>query len=211
MGNEEGDRIGNERTRILRAAAEVISQVGCQSATPEAIARAAQVAEPTFYEHFTGQEECFLAAFDAGVRCAEARISASVDAEKPWVEQVSEALEACLEAIVAHPAQARLCLVEAQAGGDAAAARYQAMRERVCSHLRYARTLSPAAGELPEELELFLFSALAWIVERELVAGRVDRLPSLLPEMQQMLVLYLGEGAAAARSDAAAARARAAA
>ena len=197
----------NQRERMLLATAELVAERGYQKTTIELIAKTARVALVTFYEQFASKEECFLAAFDESVDAAAEVFAELVDAEQPWTEQISSGLEVFLEMVVAEPARAQLCLVESQAAGSAALARYQGMLARVAPKLREGRELNPRASRLPDGLEVAIAGGLAWLVHQRLIAGREGELKGLLPEMLQVtLTPYVGEAEAARAAEAAEAR-----
>jgi AcrR family transcriptional regulator len=200
----------NQRERMLLATAELVAERGYQKTTIELIAKTARIALVTFYEHFASKEECFLAAFDESVAAAAEVFAELVDEERPWPEQIASGLEVLLEMVAAEPARAKLCLVESQAAGEAALARYQGMLEKLAPKLREGRELNPRADRLPEGLEVAIAGGLAWLVHQRLVSGRADELKGLLPEMLQVtLTPYVGEADAARAAEAAQARAAA--
>ncbi len=198
----------NQRERMLLATTELVAERGYQKTTIELIAKTARVALSTFYEHFANKEECFLAALDESVVAATAIFAELVDEEQPWPDQISAGLEVFLEMVVAEPARARACIVESQAAGGAALARYQAMLEGVAPKLREGRQFNPRAGRLPDGLEIAIVGGLAWLVHQRLVSDRADGIKALLPEMLQVtLTPYIGEVEAGRLADAAEARA----
>jgi AcrR family transcriptional regulator len=197
----------NQRERILLATAELVAERGYQKTTIELIAKTSRVALVTFYEHFSGKEECFLAAFDESVDAAREVFAELMEPEEPWQEQVSAGLEIFLEMVVKEEARAKLCIVEAQAAGSASLARYQAMLESVAPKLREGRELNPRASRLPDGLEVAIAGGIAWLVHQRLVAGEAGELKALLPEMLQVtLTPYIGEVEAGRAADAAQAR-----
>ena len=200
----------NQRERMLLATAELVAERGYQKTTIELIAKTARVALSTFYEQFSSKEECFLAAFDETLAGAAEVYEELLDPELPWEEQISIAIEVFLEMVVKEPARARLCIVEAQAAGGEALARYQAMLESAAPKLREGRAHNPRAGRLPDGLEVAIVGGLAWLVHQRLVGGRDDEIKALLPEMLQVtLTPYVGEVEASRAADAALARAAA--
>jgi AcrR family transcriptional regulator len=201
----------NQRERMLLATAELVAERGYQKTTIELIAKTARVALSTFYEQFSSKEECFLAAFDETMDAAAEVFDELLDAEQPWVEQVSAGLEIVLEMVVNEPARARLCIVEAQAAGGEALRRYQGMLERIAPKLREGRVHNPRASRLPDGLEVAIVGGLVWLVHQRLVAGEENEIKGLLPEMLQVtLTPYVGEEEAGRAADAAQARAAAA-
>jgi len=200
----------NQRERMLLATAELVAERGYQKTTIELIAKTARVALSTFYEQFSSKEECFLAAFDETVSSAAEVFEELLDPEQEWSEQISAAIEIFLEMVVKEPARARLCIVEAQAAGGAALARYQAMLETVAPKLREGREHNPRSSRLPDGLEVAIIGGLAWLVHQRLVAGRDGEIKAMLPEMLQVtLTPYVGEVEASRAADAALARAAA--
>ncbi len=200
----------NQRERMLLATAELVAERGYQKTTIELIAKTARVALVTFYEHFANKEECFLAAFDESVEAAGEVFVEMVDTEQPWVDQIAAGLEVFLEMVVTERSRAKLCIVESQAAGGEALARYQGMLESVAPKLREGRDLNQRTSRLPEGLEVAIVGGLMWLVHQRLVADRVDDLKGLLPEMLQVtLTPYVGEVEAARAAEAAQARAAA--
>jgi AcrR family transcriptional regulator len=200
----------NQRERMLLATAELVAERGYQKTTIELISKTARVALSTFYEQFSSKEECFLAAFDETVAAAAEVFGELLDEEKPWADQIAATLEIFLEMVVNEPARARLCIVESQAAGGAALARYQAMLEQVAPKLREGRIHNPRSSRLPDGLEVAIVGGLFWLVHQRLVAGRDDEIRAMLPEMLQVtLTPYVGEVEAGRAADAAQARAAA--
>jgi len=197
----------SQRQRILTAMTELIDERGYQKTTIELIAKTAKVALVTFYEHFDGKEDCFLAAFDESADAAREVFAELLDMSEPWEEQVSSGLQIFLEMVIRERGRAKLCIVEAQAAGSAGLARYQSLLETVAPKLREGREFNPRAALLPDGLEVALAGGIAWLVHQRLVADDVDDLMALLPEMLQVtLTPYVGEAEAGRAADAAQAR-----
>jgi AcrR family transcriptional regulator len=200
----------NQRERMLLATAELVAERGYQKTTIELIAKTARVALATFYEQFSSKEECFLAAFDESIAAAGEVFAELLDTERPWADQIAAGLEILLEMVVSEQPRAKLCIVEAQAAGAEALARYQSMLELVAPKLREGRALNPRSDRLPEGLEVAIAGGLAWLLHQRLLADRADELKGLLPEMLQVtLTPYVGEAEAARAAEAAQARAAA--
>jgi AcrR family transcriptional regulator len=200
----------NQRERMLLATAELVAERGYQKTTIELISKTARVALSTFYEQFSSKEECFLAAFDETVAAAAEVFGELLDEEQSWADQIAASIEIFLEMVVNEPARARLCIVESQAAGGEALARYQAMLERVAPKLREGRIHNPRSGRLPDGLEVAIVGGLVWLVHQRLVADHAEDIKGLLPEMLQVtLTPYVGEVEAGRAADAAQARAAA--
>jgi AcrR family transcriptional regulator len=199
--------VQNQRERMLLATAELVAERGYQKTTIELIAKTARVALVTFYEQFASKEECFLAAFDESVAAASEVFDELLDRERPWPDQIASGLEIFLEMVVAEPARSRLCIVESQAAGSAALARYQGALELAAVKLREGRALNPRGAQLPDGLEVAIAGGLAWLVQQRLSSDSADDLKALLPEMLQIILTpFIGEAAAGRATDAAQAR-----
>jgi AcrR family transcriptional regulator len=183
-----------QRERILDAAERLIAERGCAGAPIEAIVKAAGVSSVTFYEFFEGKEECFVAAFD---RAVEASVAEIQDATRglSWPEQVATGLRALAAFAAAEPARARLCLIEAQTGGPALSAHFDATLDRVALKLREGRALDTAPPDLPATQEEATAGALAWMLRERLERGGEDGLEALYPKLVDIaLAPYLGDG-----------------
>jgi AcrR family transcriptional regulator len=161
----------NQRERMLLATAELVAERGYQKTTIELIAKTSRVALVTFYEHFSGKEECFVAAFDRAV----GGLRAAIPAELLGPEQAPQALAALLAALDADPQRARLCFVEAQKGGPLLRARYEA-------------ALDAVAGELSDSLGQAIVGGLAWLLRERLELGGGEGVQGLLPRMTEIVL-----------------------
>lgn len=91
------------RRRLLDALAESIVEIGYQSTTVADIVRRARTSRRTFYEHFAGKEECFVALLtDANTEMIR-EITAQVDPAAPWRTQVRQAIEAWIACTESSP------------------------------------------------------------------------------------------------------------
>jgi AcrR family transcriptional regulator len=183
-----------QRERLLDAVERLAAERGLAATSIEALVKAAGVSSITFYEHFEGKEECFLATFDRAVE-EEAEVLRQAAAEQPtWPEQFCSGLRALLAAIAANPARARMCLVEAQTGGPALSVRFEATLDRVAGKLREGRALETAPPALPPTLEEATAGGLAWLLRERIERGGED-VEALYPKLVDVaLAPYLGDG-----------------
>lgn len=183
-----------QRERILDATTQVVAKRGYQGTSVDQIVRAARVGYVAFYGLFDGKEDCLLAAFERIVTETREQLAASVSSELPWPEQICAALKTLVETIAADPARARFALVEVQASGPAAFARYEAAIDRAVPKLREGRILKPGAAALSETLEEAIIGGVAWIFHQRLVKAKAKELEALLPSaIRIVLSPYLGE------------------
>jgi AcrR family transcriptional regulator len=148
--------LASQRGRLLDAMAEVVAERGYGAATVAGVIDHAGVSRKTFYEHFRDREECFLAAYDAGVEVLMATMRAADDP-----------IAAYLGTLAAEPAFARTFLIEIGAAGPRALARRREVHDAFATLI----------GDRPEALACV--GAINEVVIREVAAGRTAQLPEL--------------------------------
>ena len=125
------------------------------------------------------------------------------DAQDEWIPSLRAALTALLNALAYDPAIARLCFVDVLAAGPhAAEARNAAMRE-LEAILELGRGGGAPSGDdtpTPRALGRSMVGGLGEVLYQEIVAGRTEQLPAMLPELMYALVLPF-EGRVAAERE----------
>lgn len=149
--DEVDPRLARSRTRLLDAAAKLLSAGGVEAVTIEAVTKASKVARTTLYRHFTSSTHLLAATFE--------RLLPQVSpppAQGPLREQLIELLnrQAVLfqEAPLHATTLAWVALGPTPQRPDEVRDRY-ALRARVVAHYRqpFAELLqSPAAAELDD-------------------------------------------------------------
>src|SRR3712207_3655299 len=94
------------------AVAGAVAAKGYAGATVGDVVAGAGVSRKTFYEHFRDKEECFLAAFDAGVDALLAAIVAAKPERPGWLETLRARVRAYLEGLAARPEFAHTFMTE---------------------------------------------------------------------------------------------------
>jgi AcrR family transcriptional regulator len=180
----------NQRERLLNGVVDAVAEYGYNQTTIGAIAEAAKISRRTFYEHFEGKEDCFLAAYelvDAHVRGA---MLAAGDPAAPWPEQVRARLAALLDVLSRDLAVARFYLTEPLAAGGQISARYRDAMQLLAEAIR------PQAGPAEIDVEVrdqVLMGGIATLIARRLKSGEAGLLPELLPDLTELaLAPYLG-------------------
>lgn len=181
-----GTVAAQQRERLLDATEQLIGERGCAGTSIEAIVKAARVSSVTFYDHFSDKEACFVAAFDRAIVETGAEMHEAGEGEADWTARVRAALGGLLEAIARRPARARLCLVEAQTGGSALSARFEAALDAAAVRLRHGRLLDSAPRGLPETVEEAAVGGIAWLLRQRLESGQTDEVGALLPKLTEI-------------------------
>jgi AcrR family transcriptional regulator len=188
----------DQRRRILRAVGEVVAERGFPDVTVELIVKRAHVSFKTFYKHYSGKEECFVALFDSALTTTEKTIRRRLAAEPgPWSDQVVLALRTLVEEIVSEPVIARAVIVESPTVGPAITERYEQAAKAFVPLFRAGRELNPRGKELPDTIEDTLAGSVFWSAYERLIVGAADELLDYLPVLIELVLrTYLGQAEA---------------
>lgn len=185
----------HQRERLFAATVDLVAKRGYRNTSIDQIVKAARVGYVAFYDLFEGKEDCFLAAFDRIVAETGEALVQAVARESEWPRQIAAAIACALDLIVADPRRARVGLVEVQAAGPSAYARYEEALDRTVPKLREGRAFNPAAAGLSPTLEEAVLGGIVWIVHQRLVKGELGDPGALLEQSIQIaLSPYLGDG-----------------
>jgi AcrR family transcriptional regulator len=192
----------SQRERLLVAMADAVAEKGYAQTTVADVIERAGVSRRTFYEHHANKEECFLAAYDAGVgglleAIAEAEDAAAAEGGG-LLAGARAGTETYLQLLADNPAFARTFLVEVLAAGPAALARRDAVHERFAQRLADAyRAIARRSGDMPEPPP-YIFRATVGaihelVIERLLAEG-AHALPALLRPILEIELRLLSVG-----------------
>jgi AcrR family transcriptional regulator len=170
---------------------EAVGRDGYQAARVADVISRAGVSRKTFYEHFEDKEQCFVAAYRQGLDRLLATTHEAFDAQDEWVDSLRAGLTALLNGLANDPAVARICFAEVMsAGPKAVECRNEAM---VGFTDIFDAGREVAEADLPGFVSLGIVGGLSEILYREIIAGDVEELPQLVPELMYMIVLpFLG-------------------
>lgn len=189
---------GSETRRqlILEAMVRVVGRKGYKATSVADVIAEANVSRTTFYKHFEDKHECFLAAYDLAVERVLDAVIANCDGEQSWLERMRVGLATVVELFALDPELARTAIVEVAAAGAEARQRHWNAIVRFTEFLEDGEVVA-GDRELPENIALMAAGAVSGLIFDELLTGRAERLPELLPDLVfAMLVPYIGPGAA---------------
>jgi AcrR family transcriptional regulator len=192
--------VHNQRERLIAGLAEAVAEKGYGGTTIADITRHAAVSRRTFYEHFDGKDECFVAAFDTVTGQLRERVAEAYEAEDEWAEGIRAGIGAMLAFLAAEPNLARLAMVEALVAGPVVVERYDAAVQTFLPYLSAGRKGRPKAvlARLSDSTEEALVGGMVSLIARRIVAGQTDELESLLPDLVEFtLAPYVGNDEAA--------------
>jgi AcrR family transcriptional regulator len=192
-----------QRARILAAMVDVCVERGASNVTVANVVARAGVSRRTFYEIFTGRDDCFLAAFDDGVaRIASEVIPAYEAAGRTqrahgWREKIRAALCVLLQVLDDEPGMGRLVVVETLGAGPNALERRSRVLAQVITTVDEGRLEGKRSdGPPPLTAEGVVGGVLA-VLHGRLVEKNPGRLVELTGPLMGMIVLpYLGPAAA---------------
>lgn len=185
----------NQRERLIAGLTGALYEVGYQKTTVSLIGRRAAVSKSDFYKHFESKDDCFIAAYDAGVERIRREVAAACESAEgeEWTQRVRAGIRALLELFSAEPGLASLVLVEGLRAGRGVYDRYQAAVESFVAFLREGAPLTPAGTEVPEATDEAVVGGVASLLGRRVLAGEAEKLSELFPEILEFaLTAYLG-------------------
>jgi AcrR family transcriptional regulator len=129
----------SQRERLLVGMADAVAAKGYANVAVADVIERAGVSRRSFYEHFANKEECFLAAYDAGVDALLAAIEEAEDAAgSELLARARAGTETYLQVLADNPAFARTYLIEVLGAGA------EALRRRDAVHERFAARMAAA-------------------------------------------------------------------
>jgi AcrR family transcriptional regulator len=170
---------------MLGAMADAVAAKGYAATTVADVVAGAGVSRKTFYEHFRDKEECFLAAFDAGVDLLLGAIAAAQPAsdDPTWLGLMRARVRAYLQTLSSEPAFARTFLIEVFAAGPRAIERRAEVLRRFAQLFRdlheEARRQFPDLPPVPEPIYVAAVGAINELVSAAAREGRTAELPEL--------------------------------
>jgi len=171
-----------ERERLLAAMAAACARRGYSATEIADVVALAVLPRHSFERHFESKEECALAAVD---QILAETTRAMADAHYPelgdW-QRLLNATRAILELMAAQPSYARLACMEARHAMPAEAyERYAAGIRVIVAMLDRVRVYAIASA--PASATRGAVGGAELLIRRELIAGRAERLPKLLPDI----------------------------
>jgi AcrR family transcriptional regulator len=172
----------SERERLIGAMAAACATVGYGRVEIAEIAERACLEPAAFERHFRDKQECALAAVDQVLAETTRAVLAADTPGLPEWERLLAATLALLELFAAQPSYARLACIEARHAMPAAAYERYAAGLRILGSL-IERIRSFASSMAPASATRGALGGAEMLIRRELIAGRAERLPKLLPDI----------------------------
>jgi AcrR family transcriptional regulator len=188
-----------QRERLIVAMLNAAAELGYLETNVQDVIDRAGVSRPTFYEHFSNKEDCFLAAFDTGAARLRQTVEAAVSqGGEVWRDRIRYGLEALLGFASREHDTARTLVVEARAASAAAVRRRVELLDEFARCLdEQARDLLPAVPARGGLTAAGIVGGIESLLYSRLCKQEYGHLESLLPSMMYFVVLpYEGHEAA---------------
>lgn len=188
-----------QRERLIVAMLNAAAELGYLETNVQDVIDRAGVSRPTFYEHFSNKEDCFLAAFDTSAARLRSKIEGAVaQGGDIWRDRVRHGLEALLAFASREPDTARTLVVEARAASAAAVRRRVELLDEFALCLdEQARDLLPGLPARSSLTAAGIVGGVESLLYSRLCKQEYGHLESLLPSMMYFVVLpYEGHEAA---------------
>jgi AcrR family transcriptional regulator len=183
-----------QRERLIVAMLKAASELGYRKTNVQDVIDRAGVSRPTFYEHFSNKEDCFLAAFDTTASRLRDRVATAADeGGDNWRDRLRHGLEALIDFATSEPDAARTVVVEARAASVDAVLR----RDALLSHFAdcidsQARELGPDSSSRSAITAAGVVGGIEALFYSRLNSGEPEDLNSLLPSLMYFAVLPYG-------------------
>lgn len=188
-----------QRERLLVAMLNAAAELGYLETNVQDVIDRAGVSRPTFYEHFSNKEDCFLAAFDSSAERLRKKLAAAARKGGPvWRDRVRCALEVLLRFAAREPATARTMIVEARAASAAAVKRRVELMDEFAACLQEeAHELLPKSSPRTSVTASGIVGGIESLLYSRLCKHEYEQLEALLPSLMYFVVLpYEGHEAA---------------
>jgi AcrR family transcriptional regulator len=179
-----------QRDRMLRGMADAVAERGYAATTVADVLRRGGVSRETFYEQFSGKQDCFLATLDRSGELLIAVIRAQLEGtEGSPLERFDRGLRIYLDALAAESTVAVVALLESLAAGEPARRHRFAIQERFVDAVAANFAGDPAWQRLPDPVfaARTLVGGISSMVTSTLAAGRPTDLPALHAPMMALL------------------------
>jgi len=194
----------SKRQALLDGMLEAVGADGYEQTSVRTVLSRTGTYRQAFYDNFADKDDCYLQAFDEGVRRVEALMVAAAEREKAWTGKLRAGLAALLDFLDTEPDVGRALVVEVHAAGPAALARRSAVMGRVSSFLEQAREEGGGSESPPAIAGEGIAAGIHAVLHSRLAAGSYAGFRPLLPEFMYFAVLpYFGAGVAGAEMQAA--------
>ncbi len=186
-----------QRARMLSAMAVLAAERGAANVTVADVVGRSGVSRRTFYELFSGREDCFLAAFDDAITRIAREVIPAYEQPGRWRERIRAALTALLEFLDYEPGMGRLVIVETLGAGPKALERRRHVLAQVITAVDEGRLEAKRSDGPPSLTAEGVVGGVLSVLHSRLLQDNPGCFVELIGPLMGMIVLpYLGAAAA---------------
>jgi len=174
---------------------DLVAAEGYEKVTIRNLTRLAGVSSHTFYEHFDGKEECFLATYETIERYLLDRVREAQEGKEDWEERLRLGFLALAREIIGEADAARLALIEAFAGGPAALERIRRARSSFESILAENFARAPDHVTVPPFVLKGIVAGVSRVARARLLASEESEMLSLAEQLLRWTLALRAESA----------------
>lgn len=175
------------RRRLLQGMASVAASKGLAGVSIADVVREAGVSKRTFYEHFESKEACFLELYRAVSKNALKSLRDSVSADRPWQQQLEQALQAYLSHMAANPELLRTLFIEIHHLGAAGERARREVMDALAGFMMDTLHRPPGGAPIGEGLALAAVGGINELILQAIEQGRVAELPAMTPVASEVV------------------------
>ncbi len=189
----------SQRERIMDAVADVVAEKGYPGLTVTEIARRAGISHKTFYEHFPGKREAYLATGRTGGEWGfQAAVEAYAVHAGDWPRAVAAGLDAYLRFLAVEPGHARLGFADIFMADPEALQLRDEIVGAFVAYLDPGFELAGARRPVPRIAADAIGGAIWELLQDRIQSEAITRLPLMAPQVTYIaLTPFLGARRAA--------------
>ena len=178
------------RARLLAAMVAACDQQGYEATTVADLLALANVSRAHFYTLFDSKDDCFVATLESLIKAAATEVAGRVPPGRTPEEQGKAMLSAFVDVVGAHPAAARLCVVETLASGGVGQEQTAAGFERFTRLAHDTLRAMDGREGMPEEISLGILGGMYQVFYRRLLERREAELGEIVEPLWDWATSY---------------------
>lgn len=185
----------SQRARLLLGMAESVAESGYPRTTVADVLTRVHVSRETFYQHFSGKEDCFLAVLDESAELLAGTLAAGAGTSaEPAPPRLERVLTTYFTTLAEQEPFARVFFVESYAAGIPAQRKRVEVQERFVDLVAGAFADSPEWRTLPDARFAcrVIVGGISSLVSAALIRGEADRLREAAPKVADLLRHLMG-------------------
>lgn len=151
-GKSAAQVLEHQCERIQGAMLQIVAERGYRSVTVRELARVAGVSSRTFYQRYSGTEECFLSTHESIARGIARRVAAAQVGEVDWRKCLRVTIDTYLAELQREPLAARFLLIDAYVAGAEALEQVRDAEQTLEARIIDCFALAPHQSALPPQL-----------------------------------------------------------